>query len=34
MISNVLCDLPLSQSQPLKSAHDRYITVLKNKLKN
>jgi hypothetical protein len=32
MISNVLHDLPFSQNEPLKSADDYYIRILKNKL--
>jgi hypothetical protein len=32
MISEVLRDFPFSRHQPLKSADDRYIRVLKNKL--
>jgi hypothetical protein len=32
MISKVLCDLPFSRNQPLKSADDKYIKILKNKL--
>jgi hypothetical protein len=32
MISKVLGDLPFSQNQPLKSADDQYIRILKNKL--
>jgi hypothetical protein len=32
MISKVLCDFPFSQNQPLKSADDWYIRILKNKL--
>jgi hypothetical protein len=32
MISKVLRDFALSRNQPLKSADDQYITVLKNKL--
>jgi hypothetical protein len=31
-ISNVLRDFPFSRNQPLKSADDRYIRILKNKL--
>jgi hypothetical protein len=31
-ISNVICDLPFSRNQPLKSADDWYIRILKNKL--
>jgi hypothetical protein len=34
IISNVLRDLPFSQNQPLKSADDQYIRILKNKMKN
>jgi hypothetical protein len=30
MISNVLRDFPFSQNQPLKSADDWYIRILKN----
>jgi hypothetical protein len=33
MISMVLRDLPFSQNQPLKSADDKYIWILKNKIK-
>jgi hypothetical protein len=33
MISKVLRDLPLSRNQPLKSADDYYIRMLKNKFK-
>jgi hypothetical protein len=32
MISKVLRDLPFSRNQPLKSADDCYIRILKNKL--
>jgi hypothetical protein len=32
MISRVLQDFHFSQNQPLKSADDEYITILKNKL--
>jgi hypothetical protein len=32
MISKVLRDLPFTRNQQLKSADDRYITILKNKL--
>jgi hypothetical protein len=32
MISKVLRDFPFSRSQPLKSADDQYIRILKNKL--
>jgi hypothetical protein len=32
MISKVLRDFPFSRNQPLKSADDWYITILKNKL--
>jgi hypothetical protein len=32
MISDVLCDFPFSQDQPLKSADDWYRRILKNKL--
>jgi hypothetical protein len=32
MISNVLRDVPFSRNQPLKSAGDWYIVILKNKL--
>jgi hypothetical protein len=32
MISKVLRDLPFSRNQPLKSADDQYINILKNKL--
>jgi hypothetical protein len=34
MISKVSCDLPFSRNQPLKSADDQYIRILKNKFKN
>jgi hypothetical protein len=34
MISKVLRDLPFSRNQPLKSADDYYIRILKNKLIN
>jgi hypothetical protein len=34
MISKVLRDLPFSRNQPLKSADDQYIRILKNKLIN
>jgi hypothetical protein len=30
MISNILSDFPYSLNQPLKSAHDEYIWILKN----
>jgi len=29
MLSNVFCDLPFSQTQPLKLADDYYISILK-----
>jgi hypothetical protein len=32
MISKVLHDFPFSRNQPLKSADDKYIRILKNKL--
>jgi hypothetical protein len=32
MIPKVLRDLPFSRNQPLKSADDQYIRILKNKL--
>jgi hypothetical protein len=32
MISEVLRDLPFSRNQPLVSADDQYIIILKNKL--
>jgi hypothetical protein len=32
MISSLLRDLPFSRNQPLKSADDQYIRILKNKL--
>jgi hypothetical protein len=32
MVSKVLRDLPFSRNQPLKSANDWYIRILKNKL--
>jgi hypothetical protein len=32
MISEVLHDLPFSRNQPLKSADDWYMRILKNKL--
>jgi hypothetical protein len=32
MISKVLRDFPVSRNQPLKSADDRCISILKNKL--
>jgi hypothetical protein len=32
MISKVLRDFPFSRNQPLKSADDQYIRILKNKL--
>jgi hypothetical protein len=32
MILKVLRDLPFSRNQPLKSADDQYIIILKNKL--
>jgi hypothetical protein len=32
MISEVLRDFPFSRNQPLKSADDKYIRILKNKL--
>jgi hypothetical protein len=32
MISEVLRELPFSRNQPLKSAGDQYIRILKNKL--
>jgi hypothetical protein len=31
-ISKVLPDFPFSQNQPVKSADDQYITILRNKL--
>jgi len=31
MISNVLRDLPSSRNQPLKSAEEKHIIILKNK---
>jgi hypothetical protein len=34
MITNVLRDLPFSRNQPLKSADDWYIGILKNKTRN
>jgi hypothetical protein len=33
-ISNVLCDFPFSRNQPLKSADDEYIRILKNVIKS
>ena len=33
MILIVMHDLPLSQNQPLQSAVDKYIRILKNKIK-
>ena len=30
MISDVLCDLPFTQDQPLKSADDYYMRILRN----
>jgi hypothetical protein len=33
-ILNVLHDLPFSRNQPLQSAVDKYIRILKNKIKN
>jgi hypothetical protein len=32
MISKVLRDFPFGRNQPLKSADDQYIRILKNKL--
>jgi hypothetical protein len=32
MVSKVLLDFPFSRNQPLKSADDQYIRILKNKL--
>jgi hypothetical protein len=32
MISKILRDFPISRNQPLKSADDQYIRILKNKL--
>jgi hypothetical protein len=32
MISQVVRDFPFSRNQPLKSADDQYIRILKNKL--
>jgi hypothetical protein len=32
MISKILHDFPFGRSQPLKSADDQYIRILKNKL--
>jgi hypothetical protein len=32
MTSKVLRDFPFSRNQPLKSANDRYVRILKNKL--
>jgi hypothetical protein len=32
VISKVLRDIPFSRNQPLKSADDQYIRILKNKL--
>jgi hypothetical protein len=32
MLSNLLRDFPFYRNQPLKSADDKYITILKNKL--
>jgi hypothetical protein len=32
MIANVLCDLPFSRNQPLKSTDNQNIRILKNKL--
>jgi hypothetical protein len=34
MISDVLLDLPFSRNQPLKSAEDQYLGILKNKIKS
>jgi hypothetical protein len=34
MISKILRDLPFSRNQPLKSAGDYHIRILKNKLIN
>jgi hypothetical protein len=31
VISKVLCDLPFSRKEPLRSADDQYIRILKNK---
>jgi hypothetical protein len=33
MVSKVLRDLPFNLNQPLKTADDRYIRSLKNKIK-
>jgi hypothetical protein len=30
MVSKVLCDFPFSRNQPLKSAADQYVRILKN----
>jgi hypothetical protein len=32
MVPKVVCDFPFSGKQPLKSADDQYIRILKNKL--
>jgi hypothetical protein len=34
MLSNILCDLHFCQNQPLKSTDDKYIGILRNKIKH